>query len=251
MLCVCSTRSAGRYVCWWTRACVRARIRITTRWRRTSSADPWYSFVSRPLLMRSRCICTPPILLWLGVSLVGAPGRRWGSGSTLIGALQPGRRDRQRRRTVRPQLATAARRIAKRRAGWAADPGRRLARQPSSFSALRPARLVPGQFDWTWQVIRVLRALGLATRCAPGTQPATAIYSGDRLTMQVTELFEKAPYDPDDPNPWLALYLGHEPAAQRRGQSRAAGQFRLEVAPARAAADPAAREADDDAHFRC
>lgn len=25
--------------------------------------------------------------------------------------------------------------------------------------------------------------------------------------MQVTELYEKAPYDPDDPNPWLALYL--------------------------------------------
>ena len=25
--------------------------------------------------------------------------------------------------------------------------------------------------------------------------------------MQVTELYEKAPYDPKDPNPWLALYL--------------------------------------------
>src|ERR1700704_6128528 len=25
--------------------------------------------------------------------------------------------------------------------------------------------------------------------------------------MQVTELYEKAPYDPEDPNPWLALYL--------------------------------------------
>ncbi len=25
--------------------------------------------------------------------------------------------------------------------------------------------------------------------------------------MQVTDLFEKAPYDPADPNPWLALYL--------------------------------------------
>src|SRR5258707_13351840 len=25
--------------------------------------------------------------------------------------------------------------------------------------------------------------------------------------MQVTDLFEKAPYDPSDPNPWLALYL--------------------------------------------
>jgi Family of unknown function (DUF6999) len=25
--------------------------------------------------------------------------------------------------------------------------------------------------------------------------------------MQVTELYEKAPYDPNDPNPWLALYL--------------------------------------------
>lgn len=25
--------------------------------------------------------------------------------------------------------------------------------------------------------------------------------------MQVTDLYEKAPYDPDDPNPWLALYL--------------------------------------------
>lgn len=25
--------------------------------------------------------------------------------------------------------------------------------------------------------------------------------------MQVTEIYEKAPYDPNDPNPWLALYL--------------------------------------------
>src|SRR5262245_43936448 len=25
--------------------------------------------------------------------------------------------------------------------------------------------------------------------------------------MQVTELYEEAPYNPDDPNPWLALYL--------------------------------------------
>jgi hypothetical protein len=25
--------------------------------------------------------------------------------------------------------------------------------------------------------------------------------------MQVTDLYEKAPYNPDDPNPWLALYL--------------------------------------------
>ena len=25
--------------------------------------------------------------------------------------------------------------------------------------------------------------------------------------MQVTKLYEKAPYDPSDPNPWLALYL--------------------------------------------
>jgi hypothetical protein len=25
--------------------------------------------------------------------------------------------------------------------------------------------------------------------------------------MEVTELYEKAPYDPEDPNPWLALYL--------------------------------------------
>jgi hypothetical protein len=25
--------------------------------------------------------------------------------------------------------------------------------------------------------------------------------------MQITELYEKAPYNPDDPNPWLALYL--------------------------------------------
>ena len=25
--------------------------------------------------------------------------------------------------------------------------------------------------------------------------------------MQVTDLYEKAPYDPNDPNPWLALYL--------------------------------------------
>lgn len=25
--------------------------------------------------------------------------------------------------------------------------------------------------------------------------------------MQMTELYEKAPYNPDDPNPWLALYL--------------------------------------------
>jgi len=27
------------------------------------------------------------------------------------------------------------------------------------------------------------------------------------MTMQVTELYEKAPYNPEDPNPWLALYL--------------------------------------------
>jgi hypothetical protein len=26
-------------------------------------------------------------------------------------------------------------------------------------------------------------------------------------TVQVTELYEKAPYNPEDPNPWLALYL--------------------------------------------
>src|ERR1700761_2072709 len=25
--------------------------------------------------------------------------------------------------------------------------------------------------------------------------------------MQITELYEKAPFDPEDPNPWLALYL--------------------------------------------
>ena len=25
--------------------------------------------------------------------------------------------------------------------------------------------------------------------------------------MQVTDLYEQAPYDPSDPNPWLALYL--------------------------------------------
>ena len=25
--------------------------------------------------------------------------------------------------------------------------------------------------------------------------------------MHVTDLYEKAPYNPEDPNPWLALYL--------------------------------------------
>jgi hypothetical protein len=25
--------------------------------------------------------------------------------------------------------------------------------------------------------------------------------------MHVTDLYDKAPYDPEDPNPWLALYL--------------------------------------------
>ena len=25
--------------------------------------------------------------------------------------------------------------------------------------------------------------------------------------MDITELYENAPYNPDDPNPWLALYL--------------------------------------------
>ena len=25
--------------------------------------------------------------------------------------------------------------------------------------------------------------------------------------MDVTDLYEKAPFNPEDPNPWLALYL--------------------------------------------
>ena len=64
--------------------------------------------------------------------------------------------------------------------------------------------------------------------------------------MQVTDLFEQAPYDPTDPNPWLALYLDMSLPLSDEAEGKAAVQFRLPVATVYAAADPPHGEAHDD-----
>lgn len=43
---------------------------------------------------------------------------------------------------------------------------------------VRCAKVLPGQFDWTWEVIRALRALGLATRVR---LPGKHDLAGDRI----------------------------------------------------------------------
>ena len=54
--------------------------------------------------------------------------------------------------------------------------------------------------------------------------------------MQVTDLYEKAPYDPNDPNPWLALYLDMSLPLSDEVKAALLTNCRIEVASVPAAA---------------
>ncbi len=48
--------------------------------------------------------------------------------------------------------------------------------------------------------------------------------------MDVTELYENAPFNPDDPNPWLALYLDASLPLSDEVKAVIAGELRLQIA---------------------
>jgi stearoyl-CoA desaturase (delta-9 desaturase) len=126
------------------------------------ASDPWYTFLSRPwpysIAMHIHAII--PILI--AYSLWGARGILWfwlllamlynlGDGidsfSHMFGSRLPSPRDASRNSLIMGILTLGE--------GWHANHHR--------FPGCARHGLSPGQFDWTWQVIRVLEALGLAT----------------------------------------------------------------------------------------
>lgn len=125
------------------------------------SQDKWFSFFSRPWPYATAMhlhFFIPALLtyylwgpggflvFWLTLIALYNMGDAIDSVSHMIGEELPGQRDRSRNSFVMGILILGE--------GWHANHHR--------FPRSAKHGLQRGQFDWTWQVIRVLRALGLA-----------------------------------------------------------------------------------------
>jgi fatty-acid desaturase len=126
------------------------------------ASDPWYAFLSRPgpyaIAMHLHAAIPVAIAfwgwgargvvwLWLTQSLLYNLGDAVDSVSHMYGSRLPSQRDASRNNTLMGILTLGD--------GWHANHHR--------FPGCARHGLLPGQFDWTWQVIRALHALGLAT----------------------------------------------------------------------------------------
>lgn len=125
------------------------------------SRDPWYRFLSRPWPYAAAMhvhFLVPALLswylwgrggmifFWLTFVALYNMGDAIDSVSHMFGEELPGQRDRSRNGLVMGMLILGD--------GWHANHHR--------FPWSAKHGLAEGQFDWTWQVIRGLRALGLA-----------------------------------------------------------------------------------------
>jgi stearoyl-CoA desaturase (delta-9 desaturase) len=129
---------------------------------RDVSADRWYRFLSRPWPYAAAMmlhLCLPALLAWHFWGIAGCAvfcltlvalynlGDGIDSVSHMMGTRLPGQRDSSRNNLAMGILVLGD--------GWHANHHR------YPWSAKHG--LAKGQFDWTWQVIRGLRALGLAS----------------------------------------------------------------------------------------
>ena len=126
------------------------------------ASEKWYAFVSRPgpYLIAMHLHAAIPMLaaywwwgargivwFWLTLSLMYNLGDAIDSVSHMYGHRLPAQRDASRNNWLLGILTLGE--------GWHANHHR--------VPGCARHGLLPGQFDWTWQVIRALRALGLAT----------------------------------------------------------------------------------------
>jgi stearoyl-CoA desaturase (delta-9 desaturase) len=126
------------------------------------SSDGWYAFLSRPTpyLVSMHLHAAIPIAIaywcwglrgivgfWLMVALLYNLGDAIDSVAHMVGSRLSGQRDASRNNLVMGILTLGE--------GWHANHHR--------FPGCARHGLLPGQFDWTWQVIRALQALSLAT----------------------------------------------------------------------------------------
>jgi stearoyl-CoA desaturase (delta-9 desaturase) len=125
------------------------------------AADPWYRVLSRPgpYAVSLHLHCAFPALVcwyfwrwpgiavfWLTLAALYNIGDAIDSVSHMFGSELPGQNNTSRNSLVMGILVLGD--------GWHANHHR--------FPSSARHGLKPGQFDWTWQVIRGLRALGLA-----------------------------------------------------------------------------------------
>lgn len=128
---------------------------------RDITADSLYRFLSRPTpyAVAMHLHCAIPVLLcwhfwrwagvaafWLTLIALYNVGDAIDSVSHMFGSQLPGQKDASRNSFIMGILVLGD--------GWHANHHR--------FPSSAKHGLAPGQFDWTWQVIRGLRALGLA-----------------------------------------------------------------------------------------
>lgn len=126
------------------------------------ASDRWYAVVSRPapyLLAMHLHVVIPMaialwwwgawgiVLFWITLALLYNLGDAIDSVAHLYGRRLPSQRDASRNNLLLGILTLGE--------GWHANHHR--------FPGSARHGLLPGQFDWTWQVIRTLRSLGLAT----------------------------------------------------------------------------------------
>jgi stearoyl-CoA desaturase (delta-9 desaturase) len=126
------------------------------------AADPYYRWLSRKpsyALMMLVHFAVPASLawhwwrvaglawFWLTVTVLYNLGDAIDSVSHILGDKLPGQADESRNSWLMGLLVLGE--------GWHAN--------HHQFPRSARHGLFPGQFDWTWQVIRVLRLLGLAT----------------------------------------------------------------------------------------
>jgi stearoyl-CoA desaturase (delta-9 desaturase) len=126
------------------------------------SSDEWYAFLSRPApylialhlhaalpLAVAYCAWGAPgiFAFWLTLALLYNVGDGIDSVSHMVGARLPSQPDASRNNWVMGILTLGE--------GWHANHHR--------YPGSARHGLLPGQFDWTWQVIRALDAAGLAS----------------------------------------------------------------------------------------
>jgi stearoyl-CoA desaturase (delta-9 desaturase) len=126
------------------------------------SSDPWYAFLSRPLpyavAMHLHAIIPIAIAYWgwglrgvawywLTLAILYNLGDGIDSVAHMYGNVLPSQPDAARNNVMMGLLTLGE--------GWHANHHR--------YPGSARHGLLPGQFDWTWQVIRVLETLGLAT----------------------------------------------------------------------------------------
>jgi fatty-acid desaturase len=131
------------------------------------SNDPWYRFISRPwaygVLMHLHAAIAVGLPfhwwgamgvagMWLTLVVLYNLGDGIDSVSHVFGTKLEGQRDEARNGALMGIFVLGE--------GWHANHHR--------FPSSARHGLLPGQFDWTWQVIRLLRAIGLATDVREG-----------------------------------------------------------------------------------